>query len=410
MTNALPSNAGNFERSILEAASQQLAEFEVDYSAFWDAHRCPEEALPHLAHALGIPLWEETWSVEKKRAVLDQWPDMAGKLGTEAAVRWAVDVADAETLLVTVPPQAFYLSGSDEDDRERWAMWISELPEVRLLTMREQELECGYLCALDQLDDMVDVGMFFADDAGVPTFFAGGPTLDERAVIIRDGQEEEIHFERVPDPRWKRSGEVINFFWPGQAGEGFMLDDVQSVDKFLDGVSPAKSCASVNFVFTGSGDWPLVAPVDRVQDVAPATGVIYAEDGIGLFADDYWVGEYLDEVDPLRATYLSFRIIEGAPDWTPAASFLDFDRFAMPSHTAEILTRVPLIAGPAGLVCNHSYFDDAFGAADAEFPEVDLLCRAIDATRSARDIIYADLDIPIGNDLTKLTRLSDLTL
>lgn len=410
MTLAIDVNAGNYERATLEAASDVLVRFDIDYATFWDPMRCPEEALPFLAHALGLPLWDEKWTTPKKRTVLLEWPEMAGKLGTEAAIRWAVDVADAETQLIIVPPQAFYLSAADDENEALWQEWLEALPEVRLLTMREQDLECGYLCQLDQLDDMVDVGMFLADDEGTPTFFLGAPTLDERAVIIRDGIEEEIFFERVPDPRWKRKGTVINFFWPGQTGAGFMLDDVESVDGYLDGLPPSKSCASVSFVFGSVGDWPLVAPVDRVQDVAPTSGVLYEEDGIGLFANDFWVDQYLDELDPLRATYLSFRIIEGAPNWTPAASFLGFDRFAMEYHTAEVLTRVPLVAGQARLVCNNAYLDDAFAGADAVFPEVDLLCRAVDVTKSHRDTIFADLDIPVGNNLAKLTRLSDLTL
>ncbi|MCT7668161.1 phage tail protein I [Shinella kummerowiae] len=410
MTIAFPANAGNFERTTLEAASSELAEFDADYAAFWYPMECPEDALPLLAHALGLPLWREEWSTPKKRAVLLEWPEIAGKLGTEAAIRWAVDVADAEIELITVPPQAFYLSGSDDEDKVRWAAWLAALPEVRLLTMREQDLECGYLCALDQLEDMVDVGMFLADDDGVPTFFLGAPTLDERAVIIRDGVEEEIFFERIPDPRWKRKGQVINFFWPGDAGAGFMLDDVGSVDQYLDGAPPTKSHALVSFVFGATDAWPLVAPVDRVQEVTPTSGVLYEEDGVGLFADDFWTGQFIDELDPLRATYLSFRIIEGAPDWTPAASFLDFDRFSMEYHTAEILTRVPLTAGSARLVCNHAYLDDAFGGEPAEFPEVELLCHAIDTTKSRRDTVFADFDIRVGTDLTKLTRLSDLTL
>lgn len=409
MTITLPANAGNFERTTLEAAASVLAGFEVDYSAFWDPMRCPEEALPHLAHALGLPLWEDSWSTDKKRTVLSEWPDMAGKLGTEAAIRWAVDVADAETLLVTVPPQSFFLAADDEDNRAQWNAWLSSMPEVRLLTVRETELERGYLCDLDQLPDMVDVGMFFADDDGVPTFFLDGPMINERAVIIREGVETEISFERSPDPRWKRYGDVISFFWPTSAGAGFFLDDVASVDGFFDGTEPVRSCATVSFVYGSVGDWPLVSPDDRIQDVTPASGLLYEEDGMELFLDDFWEGQFIDEVDPLRATYQSFRIIETAPDWTPAASFLDFDRFSMDVHTAEIMTRVPLTIGQAALVLNHAYLDDAaFGDAPA-FPEVDLLCRAIDVTSSLRDTIFVDLNIPVGS-INTITRLSDLKL
>lgn len=410
MASLAPSNSSAIEDVLFDLASDRIDPIDADVAIYWDPQRCPEDALAFLAHALGMPFWEERWSTAKKRTVLEQWPSMAGKLGTEAAIRWAVDIADAETVLITVPPQAFYLSASDEDDKEKWAEWMAGLPEVRLLTMREQDLECGFLCEIDQPDELVDVGMFLADDDGTPAFFLGAPTLDERAVIIRDEVETEIYFERIPDPRWKRKGEVINFFWPGDGGQGFFVDDVQSVDKYLDGTTPVKSCASVSFVYGSDGDWPLVAPVERVQDVTPSFGVIYDEDGIGLFADDFWVGEFIDDVDPLRATYLSFRITETAPDWTPAASFLDFDRFSMDYHTAEIMTRVPLSCNSTALICNNAFFDDAFGSEDASFPEVSLVCRALDATRSLRDDVYVDLDIPIANNLNKLTRLSDLTL
>ncbi len=410
MTSLAPINATPIEGVLFDLASGRLDPLDPDYALYWDPELCPEAALPFLAHAVGLPIWEEIWSTAKKRAVISQWPQVAGKLGTEDAVRWAISVADGETVMITVPPQGFYLTASDEDDDRLWRQWMAELPEVRLVAVRENDLEVGYLGDTAFPEDMIDVGMFFADDEGTPCFFLGAPPTTERAYLIRDSVETEILFERRPDPRWKRLGEVIAFYWPGQAGAGFYLDDVDSVDGYLDGSPPIKSCATVSFVYGMEDAWPLVAPIDRVQDVTPAFGSIYDEDYIGLFCDDFWEGQFLDQIDPLRATYQSFRISETAPDWTPAASFLDFDRFSMDYHTAEIATLLPMTVAPAALVCNHSYLNDCAVMADDDFRAVDLLCRAVDTVSSHRDTILLDFEIPLGTSLGKINHFSDLKL
>lgn len=406
----LPGNATPFEKTLVDSGSAFIDALAPDYSAYFDPATCPEDALPFLAHTLGLPIWREEWSTPKKRQILTDWPIVAGKLGTEDALRWAVSIAEGNIVTLTVPPQGFYLAGSPDENEVLWNEWLHHQPEIRLINLRQEGIEVGYLGELDFPDEVAEPGMFLGDEEDVATFFTAVVLSVAKAVIIRDDVETEIAFERLPDPRWKRNGEIINFYWPGTAGLGLFCDDAGSSDYFLDGLPPVKLYASVSFGYGSGVNWSLVAPVDRVQDVKPELGWLYDEDGIGLFADDFWLGQFLDEIDPMRGTYQSFRIIEEAANWQPPGSYLDWDRFSMDYHTAEVLTAIPGIASAYGMILNYSFLDATYGLPDAEFPDIELLAEALTTTRAHRDDIYIDLDIPARNSLRKLSRLSDLSL
>lgn len=402
MASLAPSNATPIEQVLFELASDRLDPITVDLTAYWDPYRCPIDALPHLAHGLGLPIWRETWSEAKKRQLLAEWPVIAAKLGTEDAIRWAVQLADGDLQLITVPPQAFYLAGDPTENTGAWEDWLSSLPEIRLIRDRSTNIETGYPGELDFSDDIAGAGMFLGDEQDVPTFFCGSLMKGERAAMLRDGVETEILFSRRGDPRYGATGEVVDFYWFGTAGAGLFLDDAASSDLFANGAPDIETYATVAFGFgTGSADsWHMIAQTDFVQDVTPRFGEIYDEDDIGLYCDDFWLDQFLDEIDPLRATYQSFRVLETAPDWQPPGSYLDYDRFSMPAYTGELLIALSGTAPPAGLICDASYFDDAHALGLPDTGDVDGLCSAIDIARSHRDQIM--IAFPNGPDLSRI--------
>ena len=391
----LPSNSTDLERALVEAGSVSIDGVSPDYAAYWDPDRCPEPALPFLAHAFGLPIWRETWSTEKKRWVIGQWPLIAAKLGTEDAIRWAIDVAEAETVRIVTPPQIFFAGLLASEDNDAWEAWLLGLPEIQLQTLRNPADENGVAGELDFPDDVMTPGMFLGSDDGSATFFAAGDHLYERAVLIREGVEREISFSRRPDTRFGRSGDVTDFFWFGDAGLGAFLD--QPFDgAFLDGVPSGQTMASVKFGYgaSASDSWNCIGNSPYVQDVTPRLGALQDDDHIGLFCDEPWEGSILDELDPIRGSYQSFRIMDGFADGQPALSFLDDVRLGMDAYTAEIMVEIVGKAGALEFFLNDAFADATFLVAEPDGSAVDLVCNAIAETKSLRDDIFVDLDIP----------------
>ena len=86
----LPPNTTKLERS-LDETNALLTEIPVPLTCYIDPDACPEALLPWLAWELSVDYWDESWSVEQKRAVIKASPHIHMKKGTPGAIRRAIE-------------------------------------------------------------------------------------------------------------------------------------------------------------------------------------------------------------------------------------------------------------------------------------------------------------------------------
>lgn len=85
----LPPNASGLERK-LAGATACVESVPVPLRELWDAHTCPERFLPWLAWGLAVDRWDDDWSADLKRAVIENSLTTHKIRGTRRAVREAV--------------------------------------------------------------------------------------------------------------------------------------------------------------------------------------------------------------------------------------------------------------------------------------------------------------------------------
>jgi len=302
---------------------------------------------------------------------------------------------------ITAPPVGCHDTGDPADDAARYDRWLATLPEIRLYTMRDGGMLTG-LATWDGADDdlIVEPGFLGAETGDVSTFFGGELPPQLMATLVRDGTEVPIAFWRRPDPRWGRGGLVTDFAWPGEAGLGLWADDAASADRVLDGAPAVQPFVSVALGTAADDAWNLIAPIASIQDVAPRIGTTFVEDRIGCYGDDFWAGQYLDEVDPPRATWLSLRILERADLGYSAGGFLDHDLTGLPPYTAWVGIEIQLPPEPDVAYADGACLDVAFAARAGKIEVLERVFDAVVAAKALRDDVLVDLNRPTRRSLS----------
>lgn len=89
MSSLLPPNASASERAIDEATAR-IGAVPVAVGDLWNPQTCPTPALPWLAWALSVDVWDSTWSEPVKRTVIAKSIEIHRRKGTVWAVREAL--------------------------------------------------------------------------------------------------------------------------------------------------------------------------------------------------------------------------------------------------------------------------------------------------------------------------------
>jgi hypothetical protein len=123
----LPPNA-TIPEKVLACLGPLVHELDDPLSVIWDPWRCPVAALPFLAWALRVPLWDESWSETTKRSVLAESPELNAVKGTVYAVDRYVEIMGGRAVDFTLPPSGIYLaSGPDVAEQKRWRERFAEI-------------------------------------------------------------------------------------------------------------------------------------------------------------------------------------------------------------------------------------------------------------------------------------------
>lgn len=87
MAQLLPPNASALETAFDGTAAQRTAALPVVVPNLWKANTCPAALLPYLAWALSVDEWDNTWGIDRKRAVIREARAIHAQKGTPAAIR-----------------------------------------------------------------------------------------------------------------------------------------------------------------------------------------------------------------------------------------------------------------------------------------------------------------------------------
>lgn len=97
----LPPNASALEVALDKTVAGRHAVLPSIVTSLWNADTCPAALLPYLAWALSVDEWDNTWSIDRKRAVIREARSIHDKKGTPAAIRHSLTTlgqADAEII------------------------------------------------------------------------------------------------------------------------------------------------------------------------------------------------------------------------------------------------------------------------------------------------------------------------
>lgn len=140
----------------LDEAASALLDLGVPIAALWDPWTCPPVALPFLAWAFSVDIWNDDWPLDKKRSVIASALEDHRLKGTLAGIRRYVEYAGGEVVDAIVPPSKSFLSPTFTNTEREAA--LRALPQIRLHRYRRNSFA---------------EGAFFGDFFG--KFFAGGP-------------------------------------------------------------------------------------------------------------------------------------------------------------------------------------------------------------------------------------------
>lgn len=131
----LPPNRTPWEKalSLTSAARRPLpAGIVRDAINPWTA---PEHLLPWLAWSWSIDLWNDGWTVERKRRVIARAARLHRLKGTEAGLRELLELVEAELRQVVVPPQRVFATRTLT--KEEMDAWLMTMPQIRVYLARE---------------------------------------------------------------------------------------------------------------------------------------------------------------------------------------------------------------------------------------------------------------------------------
>jgi phage tail-like protein len=415
----LPANATPWETAV-SLTSAERHPWPVDLvRAVWDPETCPEHLLGHLAWAMSVDIWDDTWGVDHKRAVISRSLDLHRRKGTLSAIRDHIDLVGGRLVSAVVPPQGFFLADDFDATDPGWRRWLASLPEIRIDRIRTARPITSLIAPDDGDLDVIEG--FFGDEAGEPGFPVGGalaPDEVEIATLVAGGVETPLAMLREPDHRHGRRGEVIRFLVPRAAGPGLWMDIDGAIESPLgtDGgvaIAPDEIVVALGPPRDGVDGWNVVSQdLDRVQDVQPEAGTVTFEDPVAFACGGSFEGFVLGRDDQSEGARLILRLLRGAPKAAPVMSFLDIDRLGMDPYTAELTVDLTEPASSDLFVLNGGgYLDAAAVATETDTRRLDEVVEAILSAKAARDRIYVDLDYqPPGRSLASTRRVSDLVM
>lgn len=143
----LPQNETVWEKANELTDAEAVAD--LDATVIWkvkDALLCDERFLAVLGWERSVDIWDETWPLEKKRFVVDQWFAYERLKGTPEGFRRAFSLHGVRLRKVTSPPQTLYARrGWTEQER---AAYLAQFQQIRIYPLVPvREFQRGFFVA-----------------------------------------------------------------------------------------------------------------------------------------------------------------------------------------------------------------------------------------------------------------------
>lgn len=125
----LPPNATRWEKAH-GSQTGRITAIPTPVQDVWRHTSCPTQALPWLAWAMSVDIWDNRWPEARKRNLIYESFHLHFKKGTLYAIRRYLQYAGARLVTAYVPPDKAF-PGHSMTDEER-AVWLARFPQIRL--------------------------------------------------------------------------------------------------------------------------------------------------------------------------------------------------------------------------------------------------------------------------------------
>lgn len=384
----LPPNATRPEDAL--AATAFLAD-QVDdpIGLMLDPWTVPVEALPHLAWALRVPVWDSSWPETKQRSIIAQSPELNYLKGKVLGVKRYVDIMGGRVTAVRLPPEGIYLDeGWSQQER---AEWRARFAEVRVHDRPGFDVVPWDFFGEAYFDDDDDTG------AGGVYLAPYEPKPKHRAVHVDGAIERDLELVEVRSVDVFGTVHIVErLFERGYLASGLFGDlgwfDIDYFDEpepllFLE-VDGGRVSGRPGF------DAPLVS--NRPEPVVETAEVP------SFFLDCSFDWDYLDVSIADRMIYDSYRLYDPARSTgVPEGGYCLDDPvvFALPPNHMLVDVDARHVVTEAALFLDHSYFSDYLVPDDGAYRQ-----RLINAVAAANETSDKTL---VSTTLHRPIRFSD---
>jgi phage tail P2-like protein len=435
--------AAGLEKSLADVdafrLTQTYAELVRDQ---WDPYRISSTNLPYLAWAMGVNLWEDTWSEEFKRYwVANQWT-MKYERGSALGLNDFVNTVNAspgmhaQIVNLIVPPACFY-PGKALTDAER-AAYVARFPQLRLYPYapRPQLPYLGYLGGFSLTSGgqkiFVKNGHFLGPLLKYyPTNYnAGGDYLRSATLYEpRTGVETQLTMRTIvaaPQPGQKEitydeislSSIPGNLFYPGNNNKQYLLAQHPTTQKLKHAVVLGRLPYTPSRLVRIPRDGTL----DRTQYQALFTTISTGLDPINVRPEQVYQIHPMRQLEwycgmPLRRTYLTksnawqflyerWYLFDPTrlPDNRKASTYMGRARFGIHKYTAEADIQA-WFTWPKFYARANGYYGKGRFFPPKNTKLIDQIRRAVTASMAARDTVLIDTGIKRQIQIRDLTVL-----
>jgi len=359
----------------------------------WDPWKVLPRNLPYLAWAMGVTLWDEDWSEEKKRSwVAAQW-EFKARRGTLRAFEMALDVMsepgrELGLIQVVTQPQGMHLAGGPS--KAELDAYYALLPEIRVYFARLR----------DRDDGGVWLGESFLDDRFLPAD-RGEVLYGRRGTLFRPGAEIPLKTYRLETRIVENHAvDFERVAIPGKAGAGLMLDADFCDAAYLDGNEERARLVTYELDRAYDhfeSDFSITYVTPGLDPITPRyeRGSLVGDAGWSLMLDGDFLGgrSYLVPDNALDLIFDRLRLFDpevDAPLGT-VGDFLDDARIGMPAYTAEMIVSAPRRAPVSELMCDQGFVGYDFLAPD-NLTLVERAFRALTAAMALRDTLLVTFE------------------
>lgn len=136
----LPSSSTPLERA-LAGPTGRLTAIAVPLRDLWRWDTCPAPLLPWLAWAMSVDIWVDTWSTEKKRAIIRESFELHRRKGSLHAIQRYLSYLDVPLKGWILPPDKAF-AGAPYTDEQR-TDYLARFPQIRIFKFRSNG-DAGY--------------------------------------------------------------------------------------------------------------------------------------------------------------------------------------------------------------------------------------------------------------------------